>query len=68
MAKLLFGSAPTFKGIQKVIAKFYGGEAKKLEPENPKLQGSWTVHKSDGARIPNVRVQVVNGRYQFFRE
>ena len=56
-----YATAPTIQGINKSIAKFYGGSEKELRSvEN----GVWTVHNRDGKQLSTM-VIVVRGRYCF---
>lgn len=58
----LLASAPTLEGIGAQIARFYGGEIKRLfhvgGPE-------WIVLQQSGAQIEGVRVILRKGRYRF---
>lgn len=58
----LLASSPTLEGIQDCIAKFYGGERKKLQEYAP---GRWLVCRVSGQHIPNMLVVLRNGRYRF---
>lgn len=62
---MLLGSSGSLEGIGDVIAKFYGGERKKLEPVRQGEVTEWTVHQTNGAQISSVRVVLQRGRYRF---
>lgn len=62
---MLLGSSGSLEGIGDVIAKFYGGERKKLEPVGQAAVTEWTVHQTSGAQISSVRVVLKQGRYRF---
>ena len=56
-------TAPTLDAIAAAVARFYCGEAKRLEPQ---LAGHWSVvSPASGKTLPGVRVVAKGKRYVF---
>lgn len=54
-------SSPTFEGILKQIAKFYGGEEKNLAATG---ENRWTIHnKADNRQLSTRVIQTKRGFY-----